>query len=54
MLGGLVVGIAGEVAGAFWDPAYKDVIAFVILVAMLLIRPRGLLGASWSTGRLVA
>jgi branched-chain amino acid transport system permease protein/neutral amino acid transport system permease protein len=54
MLGGLVVGVAGELAGAFWDPAYKDVVAFVILVAMLLIRPRGLLGASWSTGRLVA
>jgi branched-subunit amino acid ABC-type transport system permease component len=54
MLGGLVVGVASELAGAFWDPAYKDVIAFVILVAMLLVRPRGLFGASWSTSRLVA
>jgi branched-subunit amino acid ABC-type transport system permease component len=54
MLGGLVVGLSSEIAGAFWDPAYKDVIAFAILIAMLLIRPRGLFGASWSSRRLVA
>jgi branched-subunit amino acid ABC-type transport system permease component len=54
MLGGLVVGIASEVAAAFWDPAYKDVIAFAILIAMLLLRPRGLLGAAWSARRLAA
>ncbi|MBO0728360.1 MAG: branched-chain amino acid ABC transporter permease [Acidimicrobiaceae bacterium] len=54
MLGGLVVGLASEIAGAFWDPAYKDVIAFAILIAILLIRPRGLFGASWSSRRLVA
>ena len=54
MLGGLVVGIAGEVAGALWDPAYKDVIAFVILIVMLLVRPRGLFGAAWSSRRLIA
>lgn len=54
MLGGLAVGLASEIAGAFWDPAYKDVIAFAILIAMLLIRPRGLFGATWSSRRLVA
>jgi branched-chain amino acid transport system permease protein/neutral amino acid transport system permease protein len=52
MVGGLVIGLVTQVIGAFWDPAYKDVIAFAILIAMLLIRPRGLFGASWSARRL--
>jgi branched-chain amino acid transport system permease protein/neutral amino acid transport system permease protein len=52
MLGGLLIGLVTQVVGAFWDPAYKDVIAFAILIAMLLIRPRGLLGAAWSARRL--
>jgi branched-chain amino acid transport system permease protein/neutral amino acid transport system permease protein len=54
MAGALVVGIASEVAGAFTDPVYKDVVAFLILIAMLLIRPRGLFGAAWSARRLMA
>jgi branched-subunit amino acid ABC-type transport system permease component len=54
MLGALVVGIASEVAGAFTDPAYKDVVAFLILIVMLLVRPRGLFGAAWSARRLMA
>jgi branched-chain amino acid transport system permease protein/neutral amino acid transport system permease protein len=54
MLGALVVGVASEVAGAFTDPVYKDVVAFVILILMLLIRPRGLFGAAWSARRLMA
>ncbi|HVA22741.1 MAG TPA: branched-chain amino acid ABC transporter permease [Candidatus Micrarchaeia archaeon] len=54
MLGGLVVGITSQVAGALWNPAYQDVIAFVILIIMLLVRPRGLFGAAWSSRRLLA
>lgn len=46
MVGGLVVGIASQVAGAYWSPAYQDVIAFVILIIMLLVRPRGLFSAA--------
>ncbi len=53
MLGGLVVGIASEVAAAFTDPAYREVVAFAILILMLLIRPRGLFGAAWATRRLM-
>jgi len=52
MVGGLVIGLVTQVVGAFWNPAYKDVIAFAILIAMLLIRPRGLFGAAWSARRL--
>jgi branched-subunit amino acid ABC-type transport system permease component len=45
MLGALVIGVATEVSAAFVVSSYKDVIAFVILLAMLAVRPTGLLGA---------
>jgi len=43
MLGALIVGISTEVAAAYINPALKDVVAFVILGLVLLIRPRGIL-----------
>jgi branched-subunit amino acid ABC-type transport system permease component len=43
MLGALVIGIASEVAAAIINPEYKDVVAFVILVIVLLARPQGIL-----------
>ena len=43
MLGALVIGIATEVAAAIFNPEYKDVVAFVILVLVLLARPQGIL-----------
>jgi branched-chain amino acid transport system permease protein/neutral amino acid transport system permease protein len=45
MLGALVIGIATEASAAVIVSSYKDVIAFVILLAMLAVRPNGLLGA---------
>jgi len=45
MLGALVIGVATEVSAAYIDADYKYVIAFVILLAMLAVRPTGLLGA---------
>ncbi|MDA8292659.1 MAG: branched-chain amino acid ABC transporter permease [Actinomycetota bacterium] len=52
MVGGLVVGIASQIAGAYWSPAYQDVIAFVILIIMLLVRPRGLFSTGTANRRL--
>jgi branched-subunit amino acid ABC-type transport system permease component len=46
MLGALVIGLATEVSAAFIVSSYKDVVAFVILLAMLAVRPAGLLGAT--------
>jgi branched-subunit amino acid ABC-type transport system permease component len=46
MLGALVIGLATEVSASIVVSDYKDVVAFVILIAMLAIRPSGLLGAS--------
>ena len=45
MLGALVIGLATEISAAFIVPDYKDVVAFVILLGMLAVRPTGLLGA---------
>jgi branched-subunit amino acid ABC-type transport system permease component len=44
MLGALVIGLATEISAAYITPSYKYVIAFVALLAMLGIRPSGLLG----------
>ena len=45
MLGAVVIGIATEVSAAFIPADYKYVVAFVVLLAMLGVRPTGLLGA---------
>ena len=44
MLGAVVIGLATEISAAYVTPAYKYVIAFVALLAMLGVRPAGLLG----------
>jgi branched-chain amino acid transport system permease protein/neutral amino acid transport system permease protein len=51
MLGALVIGMATEVSAAIIVSDYKDVIAFVILLGMLAVRPTGLLGAPAEAGR---
>ncbi|MGA9859643.1 MAG: branched-chain amino acid ABC transporter permease [Solirubrobacteraceae bacterium] len=51
MLGALVIGMATEVSAAIVVSDYKDVIAFVILLGMLAVRPTGLLGAPAEAGR---
>ncbi len=51
MLGAFVIGLATEVSAAIVVSDYKDVIAFVILLAMLAVRPTGLLGAPVEAGR---
>jgi len=45
MLGALVIGLATEVSAAFIPADYKYVIAFVVLLVMLGVRPAGLIGA---------
>jgi branched-chain amino acid transport system permease protein/neutral amino acid transport system permease protein len=46
MLGALVIGVATEVSASIIVSDYKDVVAFVVLLAMLTVRPNGLLGSS--------
>ena len=45
MIGALVIGLGTEISAAYIQPDYKYVIAFVALLAMLALRPTGLLGA---------
>ena len=44
MLGALIIGLATEVSAVFIPADYKYVIAFVVLLVMLGVRPTGLLG----------
>ena len=46
VLGGLIVGVVGEVTVGLGviSPGYKTAVVFVILIAVILLRPQGLLG----------
>ncbi len=44
VLGGLVLGLLEAMGAGYLSSAYKDVIAFVIILAVLVFRPSGLLG----------
>jgi branched-subunit amino acid ABC-type transport system permease component len=46
LIGGLVVGITQEVSTEWIDPGFKPGVPFVLLIVMLLFRPRGLFGSS--------
>lgn len=44
VIGGIVLGVTESLAAGFISSAYKDVIAFVVMIIVLLVRPQGLLG----------
>lgn len=44
MLGGMILGIAESLGAAYISPQWKDVIAYVLLAVILIVRPTGLLG----------
>ena len=44
LLGGLLVGVSENLAAAYISPAYKDAVALVIFMAVILFKPQGLLG----------
>jgi branched-chain amino acid transport system permease protein len=44
MVGGLLLGVIESLAVTFMDPAYKDVVAFLVLILTLTFRPEGLFG----------
>jgi branched-chain amino acid transport system permease protein/neutral amino acid transport system permease protein len=45
MLGAVVIGLATEISAVFIPADYKYVVAFVVLLVILGVRPTGLLGA---------
>lgn len=44
MLGGLLLGVIEALGAAYLATAWKDAIAFMVLILILIIRPTGLLG----------
>ena len=42
--GGLILGVSEALAAGYISSAYKDVIAFLVMIIVLLFRPEGLLG----------
>lgn len=44
LLGGLIVGVGENLAGAYISPAYKDAVALVLFLVVIIFKPNGLLG----------
>ena len=51
LLGGLVLGVAQNWGSAIFGTQWQDVVAFVLLVLILLVRPTGILGESLAKAR---
>ncbi|MEO8280415.1 MAG: branched-chain amino acid ABC transporter permease [Ideonella sp.] len=48
VVGGVLLGVASELSVPFVGPSYKIAVAFVLMLLVLLLRPRGLFGQSVS------
>ena len=46
MVGGFIIGVAQQVSTAFLMPTYKPAVAFMVMILILLIRPKGIFGRS--------
>ncbi len=44
LLGGLIVGVCENLPAAYISPAYKDAVALIIFMVVILFKPQGLLG----------
>ena len=44
LLGGLIVGVCENLAGAYVSSAYKEAVALIIFMVVILFKPQGLLG----------
>lgn len=46
LVGGLILGVAQQVSTAYLLPTYKPAVAFLLMIVILLVRPRGLFGGT--------
>ena len=44
LLGGVIVGVSENLAAHYVSPAYKDAVALVIFMLVILFKPQGLMG----------
>lgn len=45
MVGSLIIGVVAELSAGYFNPQFKDISAFVILAAVLLLRPTGVISS---------
>ena len=45
--GGMLIGLAMEISTLFLEPSYKPAVAFLIMVAVLIVRPQGIFKGAW-------
>jgi branched-chain amino acid transport system permease protein len=50
MLGAVLIGEVTELSAAALSPEYKEVVAFAVLVAVMVLRPQGLLSRIGALG----
>jgi branched-chain amino acid transport system permease protein len=48
VIGGLALGIIESMTAAYVSSAYKDAVAFILIILLFLVAPHGLLGAKTS------
>ena len=46
VIGGIVIGVIEELAGLYLPEGFKNVTAYIVLLAVLMVRPQGLFGIS--------
>ena len=51
LVGGLILGVAENYGAGIFGTQWKDVVSFVLLILILLVRPSGLLGESLGKAR---
>jgi len=44
ILGGLIIGVVENLTVQFLASGYRDIVAFLVLVVVLVFRPQGILG----------
>ena len=44
IVGGLVIGLSAQYVSSYWDPGLAQIAPYLLLVAILLVRPYGLFG----------
>ncbi len=43
MLGGVIIGVSSNLTGAYISSAWKEIVPFIVMLAILILRPHGLL-----------
>jgi branched-chain amino acid transport system permease protein len=46
LVGGIIIGVVENLAGFYLPEGFKDVAAYIVLLAVLLLRPQGLFGGA--------